>query len=220
MQTYIILSSSYDKGGKIVLKNIVISIGREYGSGGKYIGKEVAKRLNINCYDKELIQKIYEKNGGNYSKLLEYDEMKKNKMLKTMELLSGIPENAFEDDQYQVLMDSTIKELAESESCVIIGRNSNNILKDYKNVIKIFIYSNDLEFKVKRKMEIENLSYEEALKRLKNIDKQRRKYYENVSKNSNWGDRKGYDFLIDSSVLGIEKTVDLIIDIYNHYQKI
>ncbi|MDO4283241.1 MAG: cytidylate kinase-like family protein [Clostridia bacterium] len=202
------------------MKNIVISIGREYGSGGKYIGKEVAKRLNINCYDKELIQKIYEKNGGNYSKLLEYDEMKKNKMLKTMELLSGIPENAFEDDQYQVLMDSTIKELAESESCVIIGRNSNNILKDYKNVIKIFIYSNDLEFKVKRKMEIENLSYEEALKRLKNIDKQRRKYYENVSKNSNWGDRKGYDFLIDSSVLGIEKTVDLIIDIYNHYQKI
>lgn len=203
------------------MKNVVIAIGREYGSGGKYIGSEVAKRLNINFYDKELIQRVYEKNGGSYSKLEEYDENKKSSALKTLELLNiGNFDRVFEDDRCQALMESTIKEISESESCVIIGRNSNNILKNNKNVIKIFIYSNDLDFKVKRKMGIENISYDEALKRLKYIDKQRRKYYEYVSDNGTWGDKKEYDFLIDSSVLGIDKTIDLIVDIYNKYKEL
>lgn len=203
------------------MKNVVIAIGREYGSGGKYIGSEVAKRLNINFYDKELIQKVYEKNGGSYSKFEAYDEAKKSSVLKTLELLNmGNFDSVFEDDSCQALMEATIKEIAESESCVIIGRNSNNILKDNKNVIKIFIYSNDLEFKVKRKMNIENISYDEALKRLKYIDKQRRKYYEYVNDSGIWGDKKEYDFLIDSSVLGVDKTIDLIVDIYNKYKEV
>ena len=202
------------------MNNVVITIGREYGSGGKYIGKEVAKRLGIDFFDKELIQKVYEKNGCNYSKLEQYDEIKKNSLFKTLDLISVANYNsAFEDNEYQELLKKTIQDIAKNESCVILGRNSNQILKNSNNVINIFIYSNDLDFKVKRKMQIENLSYDEALKRLKKVDKQRKKYYEYFNKNCIWGDRKDYDFCIDSSVLGIDNTIELIVSIYNQFSK-
>ncbi len=197
------------------MENIVITIGREYGSGGKYIGKQVANKLNIKFYDKEIIEKAYEKNGCNYSKLEQYDETKRNYILKAFNLISASNyENVFEDDMYQLLISDTIKDIANSESCVIIGRNSNKILKGKKNVINLFIYSNDLEFKIKRKMEIENLSYKEALNKLKKVDNNRKKYYEYVNKNSKWGDKKEYDFCIDSSILGVDGTVSLIVDMY------
>ncbi len=202
------------------MDNVVITIGREYGSGGKYIGKQVAKKLNINFYDKELIEKTYEKNGCNYSKLEQFDETKRNSILKAMDFLkTNNYEGVFEDSECQVLIDNTIKDLAESESCVIIGRNSNKVLQGRNNVINFFIYSNDLDFKVKRKMEIENLSYEETLKKLKHVDKQRKKYYENINKNSIWGNRKDYDFSIDSSILGVDETANLIVEICNKYIK-
>ena len=202
------------------MENVVITIGREYGSGGRYIGKEVAKKLNINFYDKELLQKTYERNNCNYTKLEQYDETKRNAILKAMDLLnSNNSDAAFEDDNCQILISKTIIDLAQNESCVILGRNSNNLLKNNKNVINIFIYSNDLDFKVKRKMEIEKLSYKEALNKIKQVDKKRKKYYEYVNKNHIWGDKKDYDFCIDSSVLGIDGTVDLIVDIYKNFKQ-
>ena len=202
------------------MENVVITIGREYGSGGRYIGKEVAKKLNINFYDKELLQKTYERNNCNYTKLEQYDETKRNAILKAMDLLnSNNSDAAFEDDNCQILISKTIIDLAQNESCVILGRNSNKLLKNNKNVINIFIYSNDLDFKVKRKMEIEKLSYKEALNKLKQVDKKRKKYYEYVNKNHIWGDKKDYDFCIDSSVLGIDGTVDLIVDIYKNFKQ-
>ena len=200
------------------MKDIVITIGREYGSGGKYIGEKVSKKLNIPFYDKELINKTYEKSGCNYSKLKEYDEVKRNYLIKILNLMNtGNNEEAFNDNTYQTLVQNTIKELADSGSCVILGRNSNNILKDHKNAIHFFIYSNDLEFKLKRKMKIENISHEEALNRLKQVDKMREKYYESFSKNSTWGSTKGYDYCLDSSILGVDGTVDLIVDICTRF---
>lgn len=197
------------------MNNIVITIGREYGSGGKYIGEQVAKKLNIKCYDKEIISRTYEKNNCNYSKLEEYDEVMKSSVRKALDLLSiNSDEMVFDNDMCQLLINKTIIELAESESCVIIGRNSNKVLKDRTNVINIFIYSNNTDFKIKRKMEIENISYEDAFKKLKSIDAKRKKYYEYHNKNCSWGSRKEYDFCIDSAVLGVDKTVDLIVDIY------
>lgn len=202
------------------MENIVITIGREYGSGGRYIGKEVAKKLNIKFYDKELLHKTYEKSNCNYTKLEQYDEIKRNSILKAMDLLSSNNyESAFEDDTCQILISKTILELAQNESCVILGRNANNILKDKKNVINFFIYSNDLDFKTKRKMKSEKLSYKEVSNKLKQVDKQRKKYYEYVNKNHVWGDKRDYDFCLDSSVLGIDGTVDLIVDIYKNINK-
>ena len=205
------------------MKNIVITIGREYGSGGRYIGWRVAKKLNIPFYDKEILNKTYEKNGCNYSKLNSYDEVKKNKFLKALEMMNINNYDATSDnnnlyDMYQNLISKTITELAESGPCVILGRNSNNILKNKKNVINIFIYSNDLEFKLKRKMLLEGIDRNEALKRLKTVDKQRKQYYQSINKNKVWGNRYEYDFIIDSSVLDIDGTVDLIVYIYKKYQ--
>jgi cytidylate kinase len=203
------------------MKKVIITIGREYGSGGKYIGKRVAEELGIKCYDKELLQKAYEKNGYSYSKLQQYDEQKRNGIIKALNLLNTNDyDAAFEDDMCRYIIAETIKDIASQESCVIIGRNANNILKDNSNTINIFIYSNNEDFKIKRKMQIENLSYEETEKRLKYVDKQRKKYYEQVNKNHIWGDKKEYDYCIDSYTLGIEGTVDLIVNIYKEFMDI
>ena len=217
MPNYIIHNSNYKKGE--FMKNIIITIGREYGSGGKYIAEQVAKKLNIQFYDKELINETSEKNGVDYSKLEEYDEVSKNSIIKVLNLVNtGNTEEAFSDNIYQTLISNTIKQISEKGSCVILGRNSNQILKDKDNVINIFIYSNNLEFKIQRKMQIENLTHEEAFSKLKNVDKNRRKYYESLNKNCIWGDKKGYDYLIDSSILGVDGTVDLIVNLYHQYQ--
>lgn len=197
------------------MQNIVITIGREYGSGGRYIGEKLSQKLNIPFYDKKLLEKAYEKIGCNYSKINEYDEVAKNKYIKNLNLINtSNSELAYEENTYQTLMSKTIEELADSGSCIILGRNSNNILKGRKNVINIFIYSNDIDFKVKRKMSLENLDYNEALNQLKKIDKQRKKYYESLNNKQIWGDKANYDYTIDSSILGVETTADLIADIY------
>lgn len=201
------------------MENIVITIGREYGSGGKYIGQKVADKLNIPFYDKEIINKTYEKSGCNYSKLQEFDEVKRNGIIKILNLINTLDNDvAFDDDSYQSLISNTILSLAETGSCVILGRNSNKILKNRKNTINIFIYSNDIEFKIKRKMEIENISYKEASSKLVRIDKMRKKYYESQGSDNMWGCVRDYDYLIDSSILGTDGTVDLIVDIYNKYK--
>ncbi len=203
------------------MNNIIITIGREYGSGGRYIGEKVSKKLNIPFYDKEILLKTGEDNNLNYSKLDEYDEVKRNKFFRQLEMLnfnnyssSGI----YTSDIYHTFISNTIKRIANDGSCVILGRNANNILRDRKNVINIFIYSNDIDFKVNRKMKLEGKNYKDTLNLLKNIDKKRRKYYEESNRNHNWGSIKDYDYLIDSSILGIDGTIDLIVDIYNKYK--
>lgn len=194
------------------MSKMILTIGREYGSGGRYIGEQVAKKLNIPFYDKELINKIYEtKYDVNYSNLQDYDEKYHHDTFKSFNYMNG--GDTFTSGQYQVMMNDLIKEIAQHESCVILGRNSNNILKGNKNTINIFIYSNDLEFKLNRKMESEHLTREEALNKLKKIDKSRKKYYESNNKGLEWGNKLGYDYLIDSSILGIDDTIDLIVEI-------
>ena len=153
------------------MQNIVITIGREFGSGGRYIGSEVAKRLNIPFYDKEILAKTYERNHINYSKLEEFDETKRNSILNILDILRTDAYNEVAlNEVYQDLIRKTIEDLALS-SCVILGRNSNNILKNKKNAIHIFLYSKDLEFKIQRKMEVEGLTHKEAHEKLKKSDR-------------------------------------------------
>lgn len=202
------------------MENIIITIGREYGSGGKYIGQMVAKKLNIPFYDKNILVRTHDRTGTNYSKLEEYDEKKRRDLLNTWNSLNEYGYNeAFGNGIYQELVNDTIKEIIKEGSCVILGRNSNNILKGNKRAINIFIYSNDVDFKVKRKMEIEKMSKEDVLRKMKYVDNQRKKYYENINKQEVWGDKRGYDYLIDSAVLGIDGTIDLIVNLYHEKQK-
>ena len=195
---------------------MVITIGREYGSGGKYIGERLAEELNLKLYDKELLNKVAEESGMDLNILEQMDEKQEECFWYTfamslyqqdsLDTLSEIPSN----EKIFIEQAKIIEELAQKENCIIIGRCSNVILKNKPNVLNIFVYSSELDFKVKRKMQYGNFESElEAIKAIERIDKERETYYNYFTK-ENWGDRKSYDLMIDTSKIGVDKAVELI----------
>lgn len=195
---------------------MVITIGREYGSGGKYIGERLAEELNLKLYDKELLNKVAEESGMDLNVLEQMDEKQEECFWYTfamslyqqdsLETLAEIPSN----EKIFIEQAKIIEELAQKEDCIIIGRCSNVILRNKPDVLNIFVYSSELEFKVKRKMQFGGFETElEAIKAIERIDKERETYYNYFTK-ENWGDRKSYDLMIDTSKIGVNKAVELI----------
>ncbi len=198
------------------MDNMVITIGREFGSGGKYIGEELSKRLQIKFYDKELLNLVAEKENVDIKLLERTDESNKGNFWYTMAMasfsstdsvnsFSGLPMN----ERLFLKETKVIQELAKKESCVIIGRCSNIILKDEPNVKNIFVYASDMDFKIKRKIEFAGMSTKEASKAILKKDKEREAYY-NYFTNEKWGAKEGYDLLVDTSKIGVENAIDLI----------
>ena len=195
--------------------HFVISIGREFGSGGKYIGQELAKRLNVKCYDNELLAKVSENYNIDMAMLEKVDEKQKssfwygfatNYVFSNNNELSPISA----DDNLFLKQAKVIEDLYNSgESSIIIGRCSDYILKANHNVIKVFIYSSDMDFKVNRKIKFENLNSELAENKIMQIDKQRAEYYKHFT-NQTWGDRNNYDLCIDTSKIGVAQTIDIL----------
>ena len=201
---------------KKIEKGTVITIGREFGSGGKYIGERLAQRLQMNLYDQELLQKVSSEKNIDIELLKNVDEKQKNSFWYTLAMssfsstesvnsLTELPTN----DKIFIEEAKVIEELAEKESCIIIGRCSNVILRDHPNAIHIFVYSSDMDFKVNRKMKYGNLDEKTARKLIAKTDKERASYYAYFT-NEVWGDKKSYDLCIDTSKIGVEKTVELI----------
>lgn len=195
---------------------LIITIGREFGSGGKYIGEQLAKHYNIKLYDNELLKRVSNEENIDMKLLEEADEKQKSSFWYTMAMsslsttdsvnsLTDLPSN----DAIFIKQAKVIEEIAEKESCVIIGRCSNRILKDNKNVINVFIYATDMDFKIARKMQYANLSKNKAEKLILKNDKERANYY-NYYTNEKWGDRSGYDLFIDTSKIGVDNAVELI----------
>lgn len=195
---------------------MVITIGREYGSGGKYIGERLAEELNLKLYDKELLNKVAEESGMDLNVLEQMDEKQEECFWYTfamslyqqdsLETLTEIPSN----EKIFIEQAKIIEELSNKEDCIIIGRCSNVILRNKPDVLNIFVYSSELDFKVKRKMQFGNFESElEAIKAIERIDKERETYYNYFTK-ENWGDRKSYDLMIDTSKIGVDKAVELI----------
>lgn len=195
--------------------HFVISIGREFGSGGKYIGQELAKRLNVKCYDNELLAKVSENYNIDIEMLEKADEKQKSSFwygFATNYVFSNNSELSpiSADDNLFLKQAKVIEDLYNSgESSIIIGRCSDYILKDNQNVIKIFIYSSDMDFKVNRKIKFENLNSTIAKKKIKQIDKERAEYYKHFT-NQTWGDINNYDLCIDTSKIGVDQTIDII----------
>jgi cytidylate kinase len=193
----------------------VISIGREFGSGGKYIGQELAKRLNIKCYDNELLTKVAEDYNIDIEMLEKVDEKQKssfwygfatNYVFANNNEISPISA----DDNLFLKQAKVIEDLYNNnESSIIVGRCSDYILKDKKNVIKLFIYSSDMDFKINRKVQFENLNKIIAEKKIRQTDKQRAEYYKHFTSQT-WGDRDNYDLCIDTSKLGIDETINVL----------
>lgn len=185
-------------------KHIVITIAREYGSGGRYIGKLVADKLGIKFYDKKFIGKLSELTGLS-EKYIEETEQKRDVL---DALNTGYYSGISGADELFIKESELIKEIADKESCVIIGRCADFILEDNPNVIKVFIY-NDIESKIKRATEIYKLDKENAEKEIRKINKLRATHYKHYTEKE-WGNSSNYDICINSDALGIEKTTDLI----------
>ncbi len=191
---------------KVVKEHVVITISREYGSGGRYVGRLVAEKLGLKLYDKEFIQRLSEKTGLS-SEYIEKEEQKRTALDNLDTPYAGVSNT----DSLFIEESNLIKELAQKESCVIVGRCADFILKDTKNVFNVFIYSS-MENKIKRATEFYGLSNKEAEKEIKRINKLRSKHYKYYTGN-NWGEASNYDLCINSDTFGVEKTADLISDI-------
>ncbi len=178
-------------------KKIVITISREYGSGGHYVGELLAKRMGINFYDKNLINLISKKSG--LSK--EYVEANNQKLAS----FKYIDNN---DDRIFIAEEKVIKDLANKESCVIVGRCADYILKDNKDTIKVFLYSSSQD-KVKRAVKYYNLEEDKALKEINKINSERAKHYKYYT-NRDWYDFANYDIALNVDYLGVEKTAELL----------
>ena len=192
----------------------LLSIGREFGSGGKYIGQELAKRLNIKCYDNELLAKVSENYNIDIKTLEKVDEKQKSSFwysFATNYVFSSnneiLPISA--DDNLFLKQAKVIEDLYDTESCFVIGRCSDYILKDKSNVIKLFIYASDIDFKIDRKMKFENIDRVKAKNKIEKIDKQRAEYYRRFTSQI-WGDKNNYEISIDTSKVGVEETINIL----------
>jgi len=178
---------------------IVITINREYGSGGRYVGKLLAEKLNIAFYDKELINEI-SKETGLSKKYIEENEQTKHAL--------GSSEYNNEDALF-VAESKAIKKVAKS-SCVIVGRCADYVLGSKKNIYNIFLYSS-LDNEVKRAVKYYRLDKSKAEKKINKINKERAKHYKYYT-GRNWKDVSNYDMCLNVDALGIEKTTDAIIE--------
>ena len=185
-------------------KKIVITISREYGSGGHYVGELLAKRMGINFYDKNLINLISEKSGLSKEYVRENDQK-----------LASFKYEDNNDDRIFIAEEKVIKDLAQNESCIIVGRCADYILKDNKDTIKVFLYSSSQD-KVKRAVKYYNLEEDKALKEINKINSERAKHYKYYT-NRDWYDFANYDIALNVDYLGVEKTAELLEQIIKEY---
>ena len=191
------------------MKNIV-TISREYGSGGYEVGRRVAERMNYMFYDKELIAHIADKFliPESFVAATEETELKKKNIFHEVFPVFTRTENENADYIFRE-QGKFIVQLVEEGNCVIAGRRADYYLKDNPNALHLFFYA-DRDFKVRRICETENISEDEAVKKIADMDRRRRTSYEYVTGRT-WGDMHNYDRLICTSTLGLDKCVEEII---------
>ena len=188
----------------------IITISREFGSGGRFIGEEVAKKLGIAYYDKNIIGQIAEKSGLSPEYIQENAELSPKKGLFAY-AFSGrdITGKSVEDMVYEAQR-NIILELAEKEPCVIIGRNADYILKDRDDVLNVFIHG-DMPEKIQRITGLYNVEEKEAVKMMADTDKRRRTNY-NFYTDQNWGKASNYTLCLNSSQLGYDRCEMIIME--------
>ena len=188
----------------------IITISREFGSGGRFIGGAVAKKLGIAYYDKNVITQIAEESGLSSEYILENAELAPKKGLFAYAFAGrDITGKSVEDLVYEAQR-KVILELAEKEPCVIIGRNADVILREREDVLNVFIHG-DLPEKTKRICRLYEVSEKEAVKMMTDIDKRRMANY-NFYTNQKWGKASNYTLCLNSSQLGYERCEEIIME--------
>ena len=192
------------------MKQGIITISREFGSGGRTIGKAVARKLGIPCYDAELITEMAKQSGFAEDYVREAGEYAPGGLLNSMfTSRAGGPTN--EDILWQIQC-NIVAQLAKKGPCVIVGRCGDYILRDRPDVLKVFVHA-DMAFRAKRIVEVYGQREESPEQRLKDKDKRRSTYYRFYT-GRKWGQLDTYDLMLNSGVLGIEKCTELICTIF------
>ena len=192
------------------MKKKIITISREFGSGGRFIGERIAKKLGIAYYDKNIISRIAEQSGLSPEYIQEKAELSPKKGLFAYAFAGrDITGKSVEDILYEEQRKIILK-LAEEESCVIIGRNADFILKDRKDVLNIFIHGNEKE-KAERICKLYDVTEKEAVKMMSDIDKRRMANY-NFYTDQKWGKATNYTLTLNSSELGYEMCEKIIME--------
>ena len=188
----------------------IITISREFGSGGRFIGEEVAKKLGITYYDKNIISEIAEKSGLSPEYIQESAELSPKKGLFAYALAGrDITGKSVEDMVYEAQR-KVILELAEKESCIIIGRNADFILKDRNDVLNVFIHG-DMPEKIQRISQLYHVREQDAVKMIADIDKRRMTNY-NFYTDQKWGKASNYTLCLNSSQLGYDRCEAIIME--------
>ena len=197
-------------------KKIIITIARQYGSGGREIGERIAELLNIPIYDKELITDAAAKGSLNEDIIKSADESAANSLLYTLAMGSNVLGTTMHfgykmplNDKLFILQSEVIKEYAKAGSCIVIGRCADYVLRDEPNLLRLFIYG-DLDHRQARILERHpDLKTSQVIDVINKTDKRRSSYY-NFYTGNKWGKYDNYDMAINSSTLGIEGTAQII----------
>lgn len=190
------------------MSNRIITISREFGSGGRFIGKEVASRLGIGFFDKDIIAKVAEETGLAESFIEKKGEYAPGKSFFAYAFVSRDSSGRSLDDHLYAAQQKIILDIAEKESCVIVGRCADFILREHENCVNVFIHGME-DAKKKRIMELYGKSEKEAAKLLHDVDKKRGINYEYYT-DQIWGKTQNYTLTLNSTKLGYEKCIDII----------
>ena len=189
---------------------MIITISREFGSGGRTIGKEVAKKLGIPCYDKDLIEKISEETGYAKDFIEEEGEYAPNSNSFAYMFLGRGLDGLSNADKIWIAQKKVIQEIASKGPCVIVGRCADYVLKDRTDCLNVFVYA-DKKLRAERIVNKYGESSVKPEKRLDDKDKKRKLNYKYFTE-QDWGKRENYHLCIDSGFLGINKAVSLIVE--------
>ena len=186
-------------------KQVIISIGREFGSAGHEIAERIAKRYGLSLYDHNLLREVADLHNVKTEDLEIYDEMKHNKFLyRTVKGMSSSPA-----DNVAMMQFNFLREKAEKgESFVVVGRCSETILKDYPGLISIFIIGN-MDHKIARVSKLYGMNEKEAERFIREKDRKRKKYHDSHCK-TKWSESHNYDLSLNSSTLGVSGSVDFL----------
>lgn len=195
-------------------KQVIISIGRQYGSAGHEIGRLLAEKLDIELLDRNLFDEIGKLKNIDTNDLQKYDEVPRKKLFsRTVRGYNNSPEQNVAELQFALLKSKAY----DGDSFVVVGRCSDELFLGMEGFVSIFILGNEDE-KVKRIMEIRGMDEKKAKQAIERHDRKRKQYHDYFCKKTKWGDAKSYDLCINSSRLGIEGTVNLLYDYITQLQ--
>ncbi|MDR1056827.1 MAG: cytidylate kinase-like family protein [Prevotellaceae bacterium] len=188
-------------------QNIVITIGRQFGSGGRDVAIHLAELMGVNYYDKKLIFEAARRSGLSDEYIENVEEKTPGRLFYAFTLGYGFNSGFSTENVFNIQSD-TIKEIAGRESCIIVGRCADYVLRDYSACFNVFVHAPE-NVRIKTVSKRKNINCKEASDLIRKIDKSRAAYYDFYT-NKKWGASSSYHLSVDSSMLGIEKTAEYI----------